>query len=459
MNFKKFLQNGVLAVVMAATVTNALAQPISVMQDRPERTEIVQIVKDTVPKEDLAYLIQNGAGYSDARTEGIYAKINETMESRYGNSEIQAIKKDLEKELKEIGAYKNIKVSYSWAMPKEIIQEYKDAKQNDSSAANNAMDISGTCNVVMKLAVDNQGRFFEASELAGLTTEQISARSDKAIKDVLKETISHEMSHCVLQEQMKAPDFEMSFSSDFVQTNPQIAKALNEKINLVKQQIANKDFDNINYFDYLMYSNYNENFADVSGAFARLGEHPSPEKIQEIRENLLEVARFRESTGLTHKTQAAVQYALEKLDDAAKMTPDQRIEFAKEIAGESLLSNMKIVFNKMFKSSDAGLVGSFLVGGLKLAEDGSVTQAVPEEKSTVYETIADEYDAMENAGHKLGSAGQKIFSHQELLAKYESKAPANEPVRYTFNMGNVILMRENALALDGDAKKVKAKMV
>jgi hypothetical protein len=443
MKFKNFLKNGVLSVVIASSLASAFAQPINTMVDNiPNRSEIVQIVKDNVPNEDLAYLVQQGAARSDARTEAIYQKINETIEAKYGSEEIQDIKQGIEKQLKEISDYRDIPVSYSWAMPKEIIQEYKDAKQNDSSVAYNAMDISGQCKVVIKLAVDNNGRIFEASELSGLTTEDVSAKSNKTLKEVISETMGHEMSHCVLQEKMKDPGFEMSFSKDFKEANPTITKILNEKINLVKTKMENNDKENIDYFDYLMFSNYNENFADVAGAFARLGNNPTASTIKDVRDNLIELSKYRESTELTHKTQVAVQSAIEKLDEAAKMTPEKRVEFAKEIAGDSLLDNMQIVFGKVLKTNATYIVGSFLVDGLKIEKNGTVTQSIPEVKEDLFTTISEEYDSLKLNGGVL----KKVFSHEELVKKYESSANAvdNPTTKFKFNYDEMMSIRENS---------------
>ncbi len=458
MEFKKFLKNGVLAVMMAATVTSALAQPINAMlQESPDRVEVAQIIKDSVPKEDLAYLIQKGPGHTDARVEKVYEIINKEVDKKYGNEHLQAIKKEIEKEVKHIAAYKNINVSYSWSIPKEILKDYPEAKQNDSSVAYSAMDISGECKVVMKLAIDDHGRLFEASELAGLTTKEVGELSSKKIIDVLKETISHEMSHCVLQQDMKNPNFEVSFSKDFKEQNPEIVKAINEKINTTKTQIEKKDFDNLNYFDYLMYSNYNENFADVSGAFARLGNNPNEATIKEVKGGLLELAKFRESTGLTHKTNAAVQYALEKVEDAAKMTPEARIEFAKEIAGDSLLNNMKVVFNRMIKINHSGVLSSYLVNGVKIDENNMVTQEVPEGTDDQYEKIVNEYEAMEDGVQKLGSVNQKIYSHQELFAKYNYKENNDNQNNQNISFNQVAFLEIRNRALKPIEEKIKLK--
>ncbi len=444
MKFKEFFKNGVLAVVMAATVTGAFSQPISVMQEAPNRSEIVKVIKGSIAQEDLAYLIQKGAGFSDIRTEAVYKKINESIGKRYGFEKLEELKRDLEKELREVGAYKNIEVLYSWSMPKEILEEYPTAKQNDSSIAKNGIDVSAECSVEMKVAVDDNGRLFEASELAYASTEEISGRSAESLTGVLKEAIAHELSHCVLQADMKREDFEVDFSKDFKEAHPEVAKIINGKINSAKEGIASKNFDDINSFDYLLFINYNENFADVSGAFARLGNNPSQEKIQEVRGSLLEVAKLRESTGLTHKTQAAVQYALEKLDDAAKMSPETRLQFAKEIAGDTLLTNMKIIFDTAVRGKTSELFGSFLVGGLDLDDNGRVVQKVPEGQAEKYISMVAEYENMESQGNKLGSVGQEIYSHTELIAKYQSIENNNPAEKFKFNYDAVRDLREKA---------------
>jgi hypothetical protein len=63
MRFKEFLRNGALTIMMASTLAGALAQPFQAIVDhQPDNVAIVQIVKDAVPREDLAYLIQSGPG-------------------------------------------------------------------------------------------------------------------------------------------------------------------------------------------------------------------------------------------------------------------------------------------------------------------------------------------------------------------------------------------------------------
>lgn len=368
---KNFLQNGMLAIMMASSVASALAQPVNQMLEaQPQRAEIVKIIQNDIPKEDLAYLIQMGSGSTDSRVSEIYSVINKKIEEKFGSGHVESVKKNLGKEITNLSHFKDIEINYSWAIPKEVLIKYKNAPKNDTSVAENAFDTSNTCRVTIKLAVDDNGRLFEASELISLSNEEVSKKTDKEIHGVMKEAIAHEVSHCVLHKELKKENFEMSFSKEFKEGNPIIASVLNSKIHETKTKIAQGVQEEVNFFDLMLFTNYNENFSDVFGAFSRFGDHPNAEKIYEVRDSLLEVAKFRENTGMTHKTQAAVQYALEKLEDAAKMNPEQRLELAKEIAGDSLLNNMRMVLEKMVGVENRGIVSSYLVGGLKLTADG-----------------------------------------------------------------------------------------
>jgi hypothetical protein len=390
-------------------------------------------------------------GASDVRIDGIRAKINSSIEAKYGQQHLEKVKEQVGKNLKELSDKYNVRVSYSWATPKKIIEEYPKAKQNDSSVAYGSSDISSECRVEIRLAVDNHGRPFEASELLEHTTEEMSSRSNESIVATLKETVGHEISHCVLQQHMKDPNFQLNFSKEFRETNPQISKSLNEKINDVRIKVSNKKFDDIAQLDYIIFSNYQENFSDVNGAFSRLGENPSAETIKEVRESLVNLASFREKSDVEHKTQAAYQYALEKLDVAAAMTTSQRENFAKEIASDTLISNVKLVFEKVFNNNESTTIGTYLIGGLTINKDNSVSLNIPKDKEKELGSIFVEYEDMLDAGHKLGSAGQKIFTHSELVAKYEAKSI--EVTKYEFNYDAVKNIREQSFASNAENKR------
>ncbi len=453
MQFKNFLRNGALAVMMASTLVSAFAKPIqSMVENQPDNVQMVQVIKSNIPQEDLAYLIQMGPGVKNDRTDSIRKKIDSSIESKYGQERIEQVKKELGEEIKELSEKHNINVAYSWAIPKKIIEEYPTAKQNDSSIANGSFDISGQCSVDIKLAVDNQGRLFESSELLDHTTEEMSNRSSQSIIATLKETVAHEISHCVLQKQMKDPNFELSFSKEFRETNPQIAKALNDKINDVKVKISHKNFEDINQFDYILFSNYQENFSDVNGAFARLGENPTTETIKEVRDSLISLAKFREKSDVSHQTQAAYQYALENLEVAALMTPSQRENFAKQISSDTLISNLKIVFEKVLSNSESTAIGTYLVGGLTINKDNSVSLKIPKDKEKELGSIFVEYEDMIDAGHKLGSAGQKILTHSELVSKHESQTQQSN--KYEFNYDSVQKIRAQSLS-ENSSNKIK----
>jgi hypothetical protein len=176
---------------------------------------------------------------------------------------------------------------------------------------------------------------------------------------------------------------------------------------------------NINILNYMTFINYHENFADVNGAFARLGEHPDAQSIKEAKEQLLNVARLRENTGLTHKTQFAVQYALEKIDLAATMNPQERTQFAKQIASDSLMNNMRLVLKAGVGSANSNTFANYMVDGLKIEKDGSLEVNIAPENVAQHGKIQKEILTMRDAKPILGTMSQEIKSYDELLAQYQ----------------------------------------
>jgi hypothetical protein len=446
MNFKNFIKIGVVTVVACASMTNALAAPVNTLIQSPQldNTQIVQMIKANVSKDDLTFIVKNAQGKSE-RHENIHNKINNLINSKYSSNELDTVKNELNETLSLMGGNK-VSVTYSYATPKQIIdevaKEIPSIKRNHSSIANGAIDINSNCDVTMNLAIDNKGRLFESSELAATSVEQISSMSKSEIMNTLKETLLHEASHCLLSTKMKDKNFELKFSDAYAAKNPTIVQQLNEKISEVKEQIAGKK-ENIDILNLTTFINFHENFADVNAAFARIGINPTAETIKEAKEQLLNVAKFREKTDFQHQTQYAVQYALDKIDLAATMTPEQRVDFAQEIASDSLLNNMRLVLKSEIGSANPGTMAAYLVNGIKIGKDGSISEGPPEDKYTEYEAIDLEIEAMSKAKPAMGSITQELKSYQDLVAQYGNDK-IEPKISIAFNANVFKSMREKA---------------
>lgn len=477
MQFKKFIQIGIVSIVAAASLANALAQPINLLLETPalNNTEIVQIIKQNIPKDDLTYIVKNARAEKNERTDKIYNKIDNLIVSKFSHKQLNSVKNELNEALKGLGpAGNSIKVTYAYATPKEIIDEvakdHPDIRTNDSSRAENAMDVSKECSISMNLAIDNKGRLFESSELVSLSTEQVSKMSNKEIMGVLKETLLHEASHCALHSQMKDPNFSLKFSDSYANQNPTIVKLLNEKISEVKNNISSKNLDNIDTLNLMTFINYHENFSDVNSSFSRLGANPNAEKIREAKEQLLNVSRLRENTGIYHKTQYAVQYALNNIDAAAKMDMNTRTEFAKEIASDSIMNNMRIVLFKVLGQNHTEIFSNYMVNGLKISKVGEVSYEVEDNKLGDFDKITKEIDTMRHNEPTLGTMSQKLKSYANLMEQYskeiyitaensnqENKTAPSQT--YLFNLNSYMTIRAKSLEEESSIdQKKKAKI-
>lgn len=424
MKFSKFLQTGLICLLIASSVGTALGQTTqSLLGDgHVDNYAITMVLKNKMSKDDLAYISAN-IDTKNEKTEAIYKNIG-TFVNKHAVKDMKNIKKDIEKTLDELVIYKDVKISYKHAVPYEIIQQFKDndgVKGNDSSVAYNLYSTTEKCDVSLKLASDNHGRLFESSELSHLSTQEVSKMSQIEINSVLKETVLHEASHCLMHSELQKSDFQLSFSDKVLAQAPEMTKIMNEKITMVKENLRNnKSNDSL---DLIAFVNFNEGFADVMSAFARMGEKPTPSTIKEAKDQLLSVSHMREESGLTHKTQPAIQNALSKLDDASKMTINQRYDLAKEIASDSIIPIMKIVLGKAMGNSSSGSVAAFIVGGISVS-DGKVNVDITQEMGNSYDAICEELQQVASKDFKLeqkmGTFGQQIQSYGELLTKYRA---------------------------------------
>lgn len=213
---KNFLRVGVIGLLIATNISSALAQPINqITENQLTNQQIVNVIRTSTEKSDLDYFIQSGSGVSNEKIEKIQNHINASIQKLLGNKKINQIKDEINKAIQPLNQNDEFKINYSWAMPKEILQEYKDAKQTDSSVANGSFDISQKCEVNVKLAVDNVGRLFESSELVSNTVEEITLQTNEQLFLTLKETVAHELSHCIVHKHMKSKNFELNFSNKF----------------------------------------------------------------------------------------------------------------------------------------------------------------------------------------------------------------------------------------------------
>lgn len=420
--YNSFLINGLLALTMSLSVSNAFSEPINIKTENFNRVELSNFLKKNIKHKDLAYLLEQGNSFDNTRTKEIYNEINEKISKKFGTSKIESLKKELEKELeKELSkiSKKPVLIYYFWAIPNDVINFDKNKIEPESSLANSAMDTSETCEVIMKIGVDDKGRFFESSELMNSNIEDINNFSNEKLFKILKETVQHEASHCLLHQDLQDKNFEVSFSEEFKLKNPTISKSINNIIVNVKNKIANKEYSKLNDLDFLMFYNYHENYADITSFFIELGEKPNQEKIEEVKISLLDLLKFREINDITHKTEGSIQYSLEKIEEASKMPIEERIKFAKQIAGDSLLNNMQFIFKEKANShNEINIMAKFLVGGVRLENDNLYT-SIPTEKFDTYNEIKKEYQQLMKSNQKVGGFSQKILSHAEIKEKYQ----------------------------------------
>ncbi len=417
---KNFLRVGVIGLLIATNISSALAQPINqITENQLTNQQIVNVIRTSTEKSDLDYFIQSGSGVSNEKIEKIQNHINASIQKVLGNKKINQIKDEINKAVKPLNPNDEFKINYSWAMPREILQEYKDTKQTDSSVANGSFDISQKCEVNVKLAVDNVGRLFESSELVSNTVEEITLQTNEQLFLTLKETVAHELSHCIVHKHMKSKNFELNFSNKFKENNPEIVKSFNKIINNVKDKIASQKHDEINKLDYVIFSNYQENFADVYGAFGRLGENPNAEKINEVKLSLINLAQLRENSRITHQTKGAYQYALDNLEVSAKMSLTEREDFAKQIASDALIMSAELMTKKLFQNSGIEEIAYLLTSSIELKEGGKVNISTDYVKEKSIDLIVEEYVNILENKENIGMFNKKIETYNEIIQKHQ----------------------------------------
>ena len=447
MKYSKFLQTGLISLLLATSLGNALGQTSQqLLGNAPlDNTAITMLVKNKISKDDLAYVAGNLEIKSD-RSEAIYKKID-SLVSQHNKKDMQSVKKEIQKTLSDLSVYKDVKVSYKYAVPQDLIKEFKDVpgvKGNDSSVAYNSYLASEKCEVSLKLASDNHGRLFEASELSHLSTQEVSKMSQAEIDSTLKETVLHEAAHCLMHSELRKDDFELKFSEKTLSQSPETAKKMSEKIKTVTENLRNNKPNT--QLDNMAFLNFNESFADVMSAFARMGDKPTTSSIQEAQDQLLHISHMREESGLTHKTQPAIQNALSKLDMASKMTIKERYVLAKEIASDSIIPSMKIVLQRTLGNSNTGVVAAFTVGAINISDDGKANFDITEEKGDSYDSLCAEFKQVTlkevKSDQKMGTLGQEIKSFNELVTDYKN------PAISTFQKAtqNIMEMRNKSLS-------------
>ncbi len=420
-------------------LSNAMADTINNLQapEKLNNTEIVKIVKQNL--DDVSKLdIVNHANEKDPNVEYVYNKFNNEIVKKYGDKQLKDIKKELNKAISDAKIFKGINIDFRFAIPKEVLKDIPNAQETDTSYAHNAVKSNEVCEVIVNLEVDNKGRLFEASENAHLTLDEISQMTTKEQMSVLKETVLHELSHCAIQK----TNYKTNFSNEMVSKYPDLVKITQEKMKDVSDKINNNQVTKINALDKLMFINYQESFADVMSAFARMGDKPTTHSILEAKEQIKNLMHLRSSKekDIFHLTMPAIQSAYVKMDMASKLSMQEREKLAQQIATESILPNMKKVIElAVNKDNIVGDLALFYVGGLDIKNKEIITE-VPKDKESLYEKIAEQIQEMEDSKSAVfGLSNQKIYSYEDIvfknmLDKNENLEISKSKNNYSFNI-------------------------
>lgn len=444
MKFKKFLTTGVLIGLSVAVIGNAMGNTVSQLnKEQVSDTQISAIYEDAMSHDDFMEMLKNdGFRFNNEKTNELRLEIASKVAEQGHQMHLNKVENMIKQEFgSQIDGYK---ISYSFGIPGALLAK---GVRNDTSMAVNGFKANGTCEVDVRLNVDNHGRLFESSELGYKSASEISAMTDAQINNVIKEVVAHEVSHCKLSEQIKSGDFKLNLSDTYKQENKDIANSLTTKFDNIVNAIKADNKDDMTVFDYLAFINYHENFADVNAAFMRLGDG-SKENVDAVKAQLVEVAKIRhETSSMYHKTSSALQDALEKVDFAAKLTPKEREDLAHQIAGENLMHNMKGVFAQLNPEGDKiEDLSYFVKGKIDLVEVNGKAMVAKEGSDADVNKM---YDILDGHLEKGVGVGKVIIKPQELEAKHTTFEVKNA----TSTMDKIEMMRTNLT--NSNASKMK----
>lgn len=343
---KKFLKVGLFLLFSSFLCKKVIANELN-LEDLLIKREIKSVIKD----EEITYLMNNYNFLSDEKITKINKKINNIVLNVYGDEKLNKIKKDFDLLIKEEIFFKNINLDYQYAIPKFIFKNV--GFENDSSEARNLYDLKNNCSVVLKFDVDDSGRIFESSELGYKTKKQISESSDYEIKNTLKETLFHELSHCLLKEKKFLPIISNNFKYEY----KNLSYSLIKKIINIRDNIEKYGFNSLNVFDYVVFSIYNETYADVMSSFVSI---KGKENFNDAKKQLINLLGFRINGRATHKDFFGILNALNVINSEFVFDDKNKELLAREIATLSILQNIKEVFYDFTKIDDEKYVSLYL---------------------------------------------------------------------------------------------------